>query len=486
MRNISRRSFLQSSAALAGGTSLFALTGPSVLGDVVGANERVRLAIIGAGGRGREHINFFGKLPAVEIVGIADPNKLLADKSAEQIEKKYGTKATSIQDFRKLLDDKNVDAVSVASCNHWHSLMTILACQAGKDVYVEKPMSQNLFEGRKCVEAAAKYKRLVQHGTQRRSEEVWARATAAARSGKYGKLLAAKVYANRPRASLGFKLITATPETFDWNLWLGPAPKLEYHANLAPYNWHWFWDTGNGEIGNNGVHYFDLCVWAFGEKHPNSVISFGTRFVNDPENKYKDQAQTPNIQFVLYDFDGLPLIFESCNLAGPKDKWKPREEAEFITEQGFIRGANFVSKDGKTEKIDVEFQPLLPGDNFANFIEAVRNRDSVPLNAPITKGHYAAGICHWGNAAYRTGQPDSLKSVREKMGNNSILQESIDNVLANVQNVFQDSVKIEDIPFSVSRKLIIDREKEKFVDNSAADAFLTRTPRPPFVVPEQV
>ncbi|MCL2304152.1 MAG: Gfo/Idh/MocA family oxidoreductase [Planctomycetaceae bacterium] len=483
---MNRRSFLKRSALTAGAVSVFAISGGRASGQILGANDRVRIALAGAGGRGGELLNAFEKIENVEIAYIVDADRNRVEGRIKEIEQKTGKAPQGTQDFRVMLEDKNVDCVAVASTNVWHSLMAIWACQAGKDVYVEKPCCQNLFEGRKCVEAAAKYNRLVQHGTQRRSSDDWAKVAAAVQSGKYGKLVAAKAYAHRPRGPLGFKPVQTPPENLDWNLWCGPGPMQEYHENLVPYNWHWFWGTGNGEIGNNGVHYFDLCVWAMGEKHPNSVIAFGSRFVNDPENQYKDQAQTPTIQFVLYDFGGIPLIYESCNIAGPKDKWNPREEAEFFTENGIIRGATFIPHSGQPEKIEMEYEKPEPGGPFGNFVNAVRDRNSVKLNAPITKGYYAAGVCHWGNAAYRTGKPEGFKAIREKMGDNAILQESIERVAENFKEVFQDSVKIEDVPFQVSEKLTIDAQAEKFVNCPQADAFLKRAPRPPFVVPEEV
>ncbi|MDR3108429.1 MAG: Gfo/Idh/MocA family oxidoreductase [Planctomycetaceae bacterium] len=492
MKNFtSRRSFLQTAATITGGTSLFSLTGATVQGDVAGANDRIRVALVGAGGRGMHLADEFSKLPNVEVVSIVDADINRANGGAEQIEKKYQHKPTSLQDARKMLEDKSIDAVLVATCNHWHSLMAIWACQAGKDVYVEKPCSQNLYEGRKLVEAAKKYNRLVQHGTQRRSSDTWAKVAETIKTEKFGKLIAAKVYANRPRGPLGYKPVTAPPTNIDWDLWLGTAPKQDYHANLTPYNWHWFWDTGNGEIGNNGVHFFDLCLWAIGEKHPDSVIAFGTRFVNDKDNSYKDQAQTPTIQFALYDFGGTPLIFESCNIAGEKGKWNPREEAEFYTEAGVIRGDRIFLKDGKSERWEIDFKHVDYGNvsnsaNALNFINAMRNRDSVQLNAPISKGHYSASVCHWGNAAYRNAQDDSLASIRNKMGDNPILNESIDKVLANVNDVFKGAVKTEDIPFKVSPKMKIDTEKERFADNQEANQFLTRIPRKPFDVPDEV
>jgi predicted dehydrogenase len=495
---MNRRSFLKKSALTLGGASVFAhpiISGTSASGQVLGANDRVRIAIAGAKSRGGEHIGFYGALENVEIAYIVDADNKYVDERVTQIATKTGKAPKGTQEYRVMLEDKDIDCVSIASPNHWHALQAIWACQAGKDVYLEKPCCQNLFEGRKLVEAAAKYKRLVQHGTQRRSEDTWARATAAVKSGKYGKLIAAKAYANRPRDPLGFKPITNPPGTIDWNQWLGPAPMQPFHENLAPYNWHWFWDTGNGEIGNNGPHYFDLCLWAMGETHPNSVISFGSRFVKDPKNHYRDQAETPTLHFALYDFNGIPVIYESCNIAGVRERWNPREEAEFYTENGIIQGNNFIPNGGGArQRIDVEFtRPHKAGfsdnssiTNCANFIDAVRNRNTVPLNAPIEKGLYAAALCHWGNAAYRTGHRETLTAIREKMGDNPILQASIEKVIVNLKDVFGDTVKIEDIPFKVSEKMAIDIEKEKFVNSPLGNSFLTRAPREPFAVPEQV
>ena len=494
MKNLSRRSFLKNSAILAGTVSALNFSASSY-GKIAGANNRVRVAIAGTGGRGGDHIGFLGKLDGVELAYLVDPSEPRLKSAVERVSKDFGNKPKSHADVRVMLEDKDIDAVTVATCNHWHSLIAIWACQAGKDVYVEKPCSQKLFESRKCIEAAAKYKRLVQHGTQRRSESAWAKVAAAIQQNKYGKLVAAKVYANRPRAPLGFKPIKEPPKTLNWDLWVGPAAMVPYHDNLAPYNWHWFWNTGNGEIGNNGVHYFDLCRWAMQVKHPNSVISFGTRFVKDKANDYKDQGETPNIHFVLYDYNGIPLIYESCNIAGPKEKWNPREEAEFYTEQGILRGDKFYpyKKEGSLEvgepvalKVDNFTEPE-KGGPFGNFINAVRDRESVKLNAPITEGHYSASVCHWGNASYRmgeAGEPVPMEKIREQMGNNPILQKSIDVVLENVLDELK--VELDRIPFKIGPKLDIDLEKERFVDNPTADKLLTREPREPFAVPENV
>ena len=481
---------------MVGAASALSLTSKSYA-NVQGANERVRIAIAGCGGRGNDLLNQFVKLDGVEAAWLVDADAERLAKTAKRTEDEFGNKPKTNIDYRIMLEDKDVDAVIVTSCNHWHSLMTIWACQAGKDVYVEKPCSQKLFEGRKCIEAATKYKRLVQHGTQRRSESGWAKTAAAVQQNMFGKLIAAKVYCHRPRGPLGFKPVSEPPKNLDWNLWIGPAAMTDYHANLVPYNWHWFWNTGNGEIGNNGVHYFDLCRWAMQTQHPQSVISFGTRFVKDAKNKYKDQAETPNIQFAVYDYEGVPLIYESCNIAGPRPEWIPREEAEFFTEEGIIRGLKFYPYQSKgsyeptEEAVDIKvenFKAPEPGGPYGNFINAVRNRESVKLNAPISEGHYSAAVCHWANAAYRMGEstdPMPLAKIREAMGDHKILQASIDKTMTNVLGQLS-GVKESDIPFRIGPKLQIDNDKEKFIDNALADEQLTRKPREGFAVPENV
>lgn len=484
--NISRRSFIKKSSLAVGAASACTLIGTSASGQVAGANERVRIAIAGCGGRGNEMIGFFKGIPNVEIAYVVDVDSGRLDAAAARIEKEMGNKPKTDKDFRKMLEDKDIDMVAVASSNQWHALMGIWACQAGKDVYVEKPCSQRLFEGRKLAQAADKYKRLVQHGTQRRSENTWAKVAAAAQSGKYGKLIAGKVYANRPRGPLPLDPKTQIPENLDWDLWVGPSAKIPYTSNYVPYNWHWYWNFGSGEIGNNGVHYFDLFRWAAKVDNPDSVISFGTRTVKLPKNDYKDTADTPTIQFAIYDFGGLPLIYESCNLAGPKEKWSPREECELYTEKGIIQGDKFIPNDGGTpQKLDVEFIAPAKGGNFGNLVNCIRNRETEKLNAPIQTGHYSAGICHWANASYFYGEQDNLKSIRTKMGENKILQDSIDKVLANLKDVLPD-LPTEKIPFKIGPKLLIDKEKEQFTNNEKANEFLTRPARKPYDIPEEV
>ena len=485
MSRFNRRQFIRNAAAVTGA----ALCATYVPASAFGANDRVGFAIIGTGGRGNDHINDFGKHPNVQLTWAVDADRTRAEAAKKKISEAFATEVKVEQDLRKMLEDPAVDAVSVATCNHWHALSSIWALQAGKHVFVEKPCSQNLFEGRQLARAAAKYGKCVQHGTQRRGDNNMLRGGVAWASGKYGKPIALQAFANRPRGSLGFKPEGNPPANLDWNLWIGPAAMTPYHANLVPYNWHWFWNTGNGEIGNNGVHFFDQCrfaltAWNPKVQHPQNVVMFGTRFFNDPKNQNRDQAETPNIQLGIYDYDGIPLIFQSCNFAG--DGWHKRETAWFVTEDGHIEGDTFVSHSGERTQVDVAFTPRQPGGIVGNFIDCIRNNTPDKLNAPIHEGQYAAAVCHLGNASYRTGEPASLAKCREAVGDNAIMQKVVDETLAHVKNVLGGDIDPEkDIPWTLGRKLSINNNTEIFDGDETATALLTRPERTPFVVPTE-
>jgi len=489
MKRITRRDFMANSIAAGVG-----LTFASPFSRVRGANDDIRLAVVGINGRGGSHISAFGKMSGVRVAALCDVDSKVLDRRVKSF-KDRNEKVDTYIDIRELLDDKNIDALSIATTNHWHSLMTIWACQAGKDVYVEKPCSHNVFEGRKCVEAARKYKRIVQHGTQSRSSDKWAKQIAAVKSGKYGKLLVSKGWASksgRGRWSIGFKPIQEPPENLDFNLWLGPAPKQPYHENIVHYNWHWFWDFGNGEIGNQGVHQMDIARWAIKESVlPVSAISMGGRWVESTEGHppFTDQAQTPNCQLTVMDFGGTLLVFEVIGLvdrAGVDGKKYPKKvDNEFYLEQGAIKDGKFYPK-GKDEPeplVDVDYH-VYPGDQFANFINCVRSRKQNELNADILDGHLSSACCHLGNISYRLGEQVPGTTRPDILDKHEQVAKSWETITQTVKGTL--GLDLSRSTYQLGPTLKFDSEAEKFVDNPAADLLLTRPYRKPFVVPQRV
>src|SRR5205823_2373438 len=311
MSKLTRRNFLQGTLAAA---ATVTIAGTKSSGRVLGSNETIRVAVAGIHGRGASHVDEFARMKNVEIVYLVDPDTRTYAGRLKQIDKIGGKKPKTVQDVRKVLEDKNVDVVSIATPNHWHSLMTIWACQASKDVYVEKPCSHNVHEGRIAVEAARKFGRIVQHGTQSRTEGGRVHVVEAIRSGQLGKLLVSRALCykdggkgHNTRGNIGFKSATKPPAELDFNLWLGPAKEQPFHANLVHYRWHWFWDFGNGDLGNQGVHEIDKARWGIpGATLPRSVISLGGRL----GHSQPDQGETASSQIAIFDYGETQLIFE--------------------------------------------------------------------------------------------------------------------------------------------------------------------------------
>ncbi|MDR2754205.1 MAG: Gfo/Idh/MocA family oxidoreductase [Planctomycetaceae bacterium] len=481
---LTRRTFVKKSMAVLGMASTFTISGTQSSGQVLGANERLRIGVVGINGRGQSHIKEFGSMKDAEVTFLIDVDSKLHGPIAAKVERDYGNKPICVQDVRKALEDKNLDAISIATCNHTHALFTIWACQAGKDVYVEKPCSHNIFEGRKCVEATEKYKRIVQHGTQQRSSNQRFLNLAALKSGKYGTLKIAKGYCCKPRWSIGFKPEETPPETLNWDLWLGPAPLQPFHRNLVHYNWHWFWDTGCGDIGNQGVHEIDVCRWMTEQTLPKNVVAFGARYVNEPEKNFKDQGQTPNQQLCLYDYGNVKLLFETRGLVKPKTNWEPIVDVELYTDQGMIRGSEFFPYDSTKEKVKLEAVYEKPeGNVFTNFVQCVRNRERNQLRADILEAHLSAAHCHLGNISYRLGETASLNVIKSAFGDDPIVQKALGNVVKNTTDALPDLTNPE---FILGQKLTFDPLKEKFIGNSTADTLLARDYRKPYVVPETV
>ena len=481
--SITRRTFVKKSIATVGLASTFAISGTRASGQVMGANDRVRVGVVGINGRGGSHIQEFGKMPNVEVAYLIDVDTTTHERRAATVENDFGNKPICVQDLREALEDKNLNAISIATCNHTHSLLTIWAAQAGKDVYVEKPCSHNVFEGRKCVEASAKYDVIIQHGTQQRSSSNRSLMLAALNSGKYGKLKIAKGYCCKPRWTIGFRPEEPPPPSLAWDVWLGPAPMQPFHRNLVHYNWHWFWDTGNGDIGNQGVHEIDLCRWMCQKTLPKSIVSFGARYVNEPSRGFKDQGETPNQMLSLYDFGDSMLLFETRGLVNNNSDWKPIVEVDLYTDKGVIRGTNFTPYDS-TESVRIEADHVrLSGGVFRNFIECVRNRERGKLEADILEAHYSSALCHLGNISYRLGGTSSVESIKRAFGDDPIVQKAVGDVVKNTTDALPD---LKDPQWTLGPTLAFDPAREKFVGNAAADKLLTRDYRAPYIVPESV
>jgi len=394
---------------------------------ILGANDRVQLGIVGLGGRGRDHIEVYSGLDGdCRIVALCDVNQAARERGVAQVNKLKGTTPKDYADMRKLFEAKDVDAVSIPTPNHWHALAAIWACQAGKDVYVEKPASHNMFESVQMVKAARKYKRMVQVGSQSRSTPHKMRALGLLRQGIIGQVYHARGLCYRRRFSIGHTPDEPVPPGLDWSLFLGPAQMKPYSKNKFAYNWHWFWDTGDGDIGNQGVHEMDICLWGIDRAGwPQVVSSVGGKYV------WKDDQETPNTLESSFDFGDALMTFDTRNLPtqpeGLGGMRGPNYTGNiFYGSQGFmiVEGGGFqvykstvgqLSREaatgagaGRAEKYEKAMEEKASEAGSAttslhmkNFLDCVKSRDHTKLTAEIEIGARAAAFCHLANIAYR-------------------------------------------------------------------------------------
>jgi len=440
MEQLTRRAFLHKSTKAVGGAAV-GLTILKSRNSAFAANDQIGVAVVGIHSRGRSHMDAYCGIDGVRVVALCDPDTGLFDSRAAQVRDKQGSAPSCYADLRECLEDRRVDAISVATCNHWHALATVWACQAKKDVYVEKPVSWCVREGRKMVEAAEKYERIVQVGCQKRSSGQVRNAIARLHAGEIGEVYMARALCYKPRGSIGLKESSPPPEGLDFNLWLGPAPEQPHHGNLVHYNWHWFWDFGNGDIGNQGIHEMDVARWGLNKGLPVKVFSTGGRF------GYDDQGETPNTQIATFEYeDGKQLVFEVRGHY-THDEADVRIGNLFYGSEGYMFSSDgykphFGSKGEIKETEGLELPEVGgsgQGDHFQNFIAAVRSRKREDLNADILDGHLSSAMCHMANASYRLG---------------TVLE--------------------------------FNPKTERFPGHGRANKMLTRPYREPFVVPEEV
>jgi predicted dehydrogenase len=338
----------------------------------------------------------------VELAYVIDPDENVLNSALKKVKGKTKGKFTTKgqSDVRKVLEDKTLDAISVATPNHWHSLITIMAAQAGKHVYVEKPMSHDCNEGRIVVEAQKKYGVVIQHGTQRRSDAKIAGLHEAIQAGKFGKLKISYGYCCKPRGSIGHKPNAAAPSNLDWNLWRGPADIDEFHKNYVHYNWHWFWKSGNGDMNNQGTHQLDVARWALDkdQTHPIRVMALGNRF------QWNDQGETPNTMFAMAEYPNGQYVYFNVRNVNHTGYKRQVENEYYFEDGGRIVGNKYYTKGAKDgEKVSVEPGAVTPGGNWGSFIAACRAGDPSMANGNALAAHYGCVLGHLMNNSYRLG-----------------------------------------------------------------------------------
>ncbi len=486
--NTTRRDFLKTSAVTAAAFASPNFLTAASASRVLGANDEIRVAVVGFNGRGGDHIGGVRSLrkkgDKVRIVALCDVDSEVLAKGVASFEKE-GDKVTGYRDLRKLLESPDIDVVSIASPNHWHALGAIWSVQAGKDVYLEKPVSHNVFEGRKIVEAARKYGKLVQTGTQSRSSFAIKEAVAWVRAGNLGRIKVARGLCYKPRNSIGkVTAPTPIPANIDYDLWCGPAPMVPLMRSRLHYDWHWVWDTGNGDLGNQGIHQMDIARWFLGEQTLSpKVFSVGGRL------GYVDDGQTPNTQFVFHDYDVAPLIFEVRGLpektgAKQMDKYRGGSVAVIIEcENGHILVPNYSSAVA-VDNSGAEIKKWSGAkDHYENFYSALRTRKTTDLNADILEGHLSSALCHTGNISLRLGQPLGPEAIRERLKSNSAANETFERMATHLA---ANEVDITDTKLTFGEFLEMDPKKERFTSDRKANEMLTREYRKPFVVPDKV
>jgi predicted dehydrogenase len=457
-----RRAFISNSSAVTAGAITSAAL-PKESYAKRSPNDTINVAVVGIRSRGQSHYEGFQRLPNVEVKYVVDVDENLLATIVPKLKEKCGGNPKSVVDLRDILDDKDLDIVAIATPDHWHALQTIWSCQAGKDVYCEKPVCHNIWEGRKMVEAARKYNRIVATGTQSRSDLVAQEAVKMMHNGVIGKLYMAKAMCYKPRNSIGVKPETAPPAHLNYDLWLGPAQYRPYNENKVHYNWHWQWDFGDTDMGNQGVHQMDVMRWALNKReHPRIIHGIGG--LN--ESGGPSDQNTPNTQHTTYRYDdGVTMQFEVRgwytggeegikigNLFYGSEGWAYIHGSEFRTflgrnsEPGPVIHWSQLDYEGAAEAakvVPLNSAPWVRPDSvwrhFENYIECVRSRRSEDLASEILEGFMSTCICHLGNISYR-----------------------------------------------LDRTVEFDSHSERFVDDKQANALLTRKYRHPYVVPDVV
>jgi len=502
--NLDRRTFLKTSALGLAATAFSARS----WAQVAGANGDIRVAVIGLNGRGKNHLASLRAIPGVRIVAICDVDQFVLAHTADELAT-HGIAPEKFTDVRKLLEMPGLDAVTIATPNHWHSLGAIWACQAGKDVYVEKPVSHNVWEGRQLVAAAAKYNRVVQPGTQIRSGEGMIEAVAWVGAGNLGPITVARGFCYKRRDSIGLTTGTApVPSTIDYDLWSGPAPIIPPHRNSrrngpVHYDWHWIWAYGNGDVGNQGIHQMDVARWFLGEPGlPRHTLSIGGRL------GYVDDGETPNTQVIIHDYATAPLIFEvrglpATSAAAPvaaaaglnsaeiadaasssMDKYRGVSIGNVIDCEGGSIVTNSYFSAAAYDRDGILIREFKGKDRLmANFIDVVRSRRTAGLFGTIEEGHVSSALCHVGNISHQLGRAADANVMGDAIKGDAPLAEAYGRM---TEHLAANNVNLEKTPLTLGVPLAIDPAAERFTGagSDVANKLLTRDYRAPFTVPQ--
>lgn len=421
-------------------------------------------------------------MKGVRLAALCDVDQTVLNREVKKCEA-AGSKVEGYTDIRKLLENKDIDFVTFATPNHWHALGAIWAIQAGKDVYVEKPVCHNVWEGRQLVSAARKYNKIVQTGTQSRSSHGIAEGIAWIHEGNFGKIVRARGLCYKRRPSIGkVEGAQPIPASIDYDLWCGPAPKEPLMRKRLHYDWHWVWPTGNGDLGNQGIHEMDVARWALGQAELSPrILSVGGRL------GYEDDGNTPNTLIVFHDYQPAPLVYEvrglpSSDTSRDMDRYRGVEIGIVVDCEGgslvipSYSSAKAIDKDGKeVKKFDGH------SSHFANFLQAVHSRKHTDLHADILEGHVSSSLCHTANISYRLGKKQQPEEIRDAIKDNKDLSEMLGRMEVHLSANKVDLMKS---PATLGAMLSFDPKTERFSGNDAANQLLTREYRKPFVVPK--
>ena len=494
MPHLTRRRFLSDSAiaaaafATGSGSSFTSYAAEALAADnATSANGRLSVMVCGVRSRGWTLTGTFAKTPGCRVKYICDVDEAIGRRRVGEFEKQFGYRPAFVLDMREGLDDKDLDTVAIATPNHWHALAAIWAMQAGKDVYVEKPVSHNISEGRRLIETARQYKKICQTGTQSRSLEGTIAAVVYVQSGKIGDVKLARGLCYNRRKSIGEKEVYDPLESVDYNLWVGPAEMQPVTRSQFHYDWHWQYHWGNGDINNQGVHQMDIARWGLGiDSLSDSVISYGGRL------GYVDAGDTANTQVSIHKFGDKTITFEVRGL-----ETDPLFEAKigdiFYGTEGIVALANWgkgfaMDRDGKVVKHfgqNVKGSPYIVGGNrhIQNFVDAVKSRNPGDLNAEIREGHFSAGLGHAATISYRLGKQASIGEVEKAIEAFGGDDDNAETLERNIAHLKDNGVDLNETPMTLGPVLEMDAKTETFTNNNAANAMLTRQYRENFEVP---